>query len=93
MPRSRPLVVAMVVASSLLGACSGTQAPGAASGSPPAIAQSSQSAATPAATGSPLPSPGQLAACPTGPVTLETLIGLRDGAPESLWAGHEADEG
>lgn len=91
MPRSRPLVVAMVVASSLLGACSGTQTPGAVSGSPLAIAQSSQSAqsaatpgasapptATPAASASPLPTPGQVAACPTGPVTLETLIGLRD---------------
>jgi len=88
MPRSYPLVVALVVASALLSACSGTQTPGAASSSPLAIAQSSRSAltpsssppptATPAATTSLVPTTEAVAGCPTGPVTLETLIGLRD---------------
>lgn len=85
---SHPLVVATIVVSILLTACSSAQAPGAPSGSPSAIAPSSPSAApipslspeptaTPEANPSPAPTPGQLAACPTGPATLETFIGLR----------------
>lgn len=83
MSRSRRLVVALVLASSVLGACSGAQTPGVASGRPPSsqsaapTGASAPPAATPAATASPPPTPKTVAACPTAPVTLETLIGMR----------------
>ena len=84
----------MVLASLVLSACSGTQTPGAASGSPPATARPSQSAAPPgvsappaatrADTASPPLTPTAVVACPTAPVTLEKLIGMsRDPGPLS----------